>query len=853
MYLSRRLQFRSKYDKEKLIAKLLIFLTSAVILGFIFMFILFAWYAKDLPSPSKLSSQTGYSTVFLDRDGKVLYDMYKDKNRVPVTFEEIPKTLKEATIAIEDKNFYKHAGFSQTGMIRAVFNMFLGKGLQSGSTITQQLIKNVLLTNRQTITRKVQEIILSFEVERRYKKDEILLMYLNEAPYGGSYWGVGTAAKAYFGKSVKDLNLVESAILSGLPQSPSLYSPFIGKNEAWKDRTKSVLRRMREDGYITRDQETIALKKVESTKFNAPKILIEAPHFVFYVKDQIEQEYGSKIINQGVKIKTTLSLDVQQTAEKIVKEEIAKLKDFNATNAAVVVLDSKTGEILAMVGSYDFNDEKFGKFNVAEQGLRQPGSALKPFTYGLAFEKGYTPSSIFMDVKTTFPDQGGKEYIPVNYDGKFRGPVQLRFALGNSINLPAVKSLAVLGVRDFLTKLNDLGMPTFAPNSENLKRFGLSLTLGGGETTLLNLSSAYSTLATGGVRHEVSSFNDISDFKGKNIFKKVRNQEKTVFSQEDSFLLSHILSDNNARIEEFGPNSYLNVPGKTVAVKTGTTDDKRDNWAVGYTKSITVGVWVGNNDNSPMNPKIASGATGASPIWYRIMRELLKKYDDGIMDKPEKVKALIIDSYLGGLPKDGNPTRSEYYIEGSEPKDISPWYKKIKISKSNGKLANEVEIKNGNYEEKDFIVISESDPVSTDGKNRWQEAINSWAGQQGDNKFKPPTEVSDASSDSVIVSIKNPSGQSTISSGNINIKAKIISLDKLKNVKIKLNGSEIRSWNEDKKDIDEMISITEDGVYELQISATNEKDKQGESTIKFGVNKPWDYVTPTINPTPTPE
>jgi len=853
MYLSRRLQFRSKYDKEKLIAKLLIFLTGAVILGFIFMFILFAWYAKDLPSPSKLSSQTGYSTVFLDRDGKVLYDMYKDKNRVPVTFEEIPKTLKEATIAIEDKNFYKHAGFSQTGMIRAVFNMFLGKGLQSGSTITQQLIKNVLLTNRQTITRKVQEIILSFEVERRYKKDEILLMYLNEAPYGGSYWGVGTAAKAYFGKSVKDLNLVESAILSGLPQSPSLYSPFIGKNEAWKDRTKSVLRRMREDGYITRDQETIALKKVESTKFNAPKILIEAPHFVFYVKDQIEQEYGSKIINQGVKIKTTLSLDVQQTAEKIVKEEIAKLKDFNATNAAVVVLDSKTGEILAMVGSYDFNDEKFGKFNVAEQGLRQPGSALKPFTYGLAFEKGYTPSSIFMDVKTTFPDQGGKEYIPVNYDGKFRGPVQLRFALGNSINLPAVKSLAVLGVRDFLTKLNDLGMPTFAPNSENLKRFGLSLTLGGGETTLLNLSSAYSTLATGGVRHEVSSFNDISDFKGKNIFKKVRNQEKTVFSQEDSFLLSHILSDNNARIEEFGPNSYLNVPGKTVAVKTGTTDDKRDNWAVGYTKSITVGVWVGNNDNSPMNPKIASGATGASPIWYRIMRELLKKYDDGIMDKPEKVKALIIDSYLGGLPKDGNPTRSEYYIEGSEPKDISPWYKKIKISKSNGKLANEVEIKNGNYEEKDFIVISESDPVSTDGKNRWQEAINSWAGQQGDNKFKPPTEVSDASSDSVIVSIKNPSGQSTISSGNINIKAKIISLDKLKNVKIKLNGSEIRSWNEDKKDIDEMISITEDGVYELQISATNEKDKQGESTIKFGVNKPWDYVTPTINPTPTPE
>ena len=288
MHIPRRLRFKTQYDKQKLIAKLLFFLTGAIIIGFIFSFAVFAWYAKDLPSPSKLSQQTGYSTVFLDREGKVLYDMYKDKNRVPVTFEEIPKTLKEATIAIEDKNFYKHKGISETGMIRAVFNMFLGRGLQSGSTITQQLIKNVLLTNRQTLTRKIQEMILAFEVERRYKKDEILLMYLNESPYGGSYWGVGTAAKAYFGKSVKDLSLVESAILAGLPQSPSLYSPFIGKNDAWKGRIKSVLRRMREDGYITHEQESSALKKVEITKFAAPKILIEAPHFIFYVKDNIE-------------------------------------------------------------------------------------------------------------------------------------------------------------------------------------------------------------------------------------------------------------------------------------------------------------------------------------------------------------------------------------------------------------------------------------------------------------------------------------------------------------------------------------------------------------------------------------
>ena len=567
MYISRRLRFQSQYDKEKLIAKLLFFLTGAVIFGFIIIFILFAWYAKNLPSPSKLSQQTGYSTVFYDRDGKVLYDMYKDKNRVPVTFEEIPQILKEATIAIEDKNFYKHGGFSQTGMIRAFLNMFLGRGLQGGSTITQQLIKNVLLTNRQTITRKVQEMILAFEVERRYKKDEILLMYLNEAPYGGTYWGVGTAAKAYFGKSAKDLNLVESAILAGLPQSPSLYSPFIGKNEAWKTRTKSVLRRMREDKYITKDQENSALKKVEITKFKAPKILIEAPHFVFYVKDQIENEYGSKIIDQGVKIKTTLSLEVQQTAEKIIKEEITKLKDFNATNAAVVVLDSKTGEVLAMVGSYDYNDEKFGKFNVAELGQRQPGSTLKPFTYGLAFEKGYTPSTIFMDVKTTFPDQGTEDYVPVNYDGKFRGPVQLRFALGNSINIPAVKTLAVLGTRDFLTKLDDLGMPTFAPNSENLKRFGLSLTLGGGETTLLNLTSAYSVLATGGLKHDISSIADITDFKGKNILKKLGPRKNGYFHQRFHFCFPIFCQIIMRGFKNLDQIHILTCPGKRLLLK----------------------------------------------------------------------------------------------------------------------------------------------------------------------------------------------------------------------------------------------------------------------------------------------
>jgi len=843
------MSIRRQYMKQRLIYLALVSLIGCIVVGFIFSFLIFAWYAKDLPSPGKLSQTSGYSTVYYDRDGKTLYEMYKDKNRVPVKFSEMSTYLKQATIAVEDKNFYKHKGISEGGILRAAFNIVFKGRLEGGSTITQQLIKNVLLDARRTPSRKIKEMILAFEVERRYTKDQILEMYLNEAPYGGSYYGVGTASLGYFGKQPKDLNLVESAIVAGLPQNPPYYSPYIGKNDAWKFRAQDVLRRMREDKYITKEQEKDALKKLEAVRFTSPKLAINAPHFVFFVKDQIEQEYGGKLIEQGVKIKTTLSLEVQKIAEKVVKEEIGKLEDYNVGNGAVVVLDSKTGEILAMVGSYDFNDEKFGKFNAA-LGLRQPGSSIKPITYALAFEKGYTAATPIMDVKTVFPNQGDKDYIPENYDGKYRGPMQLRFGLGNSINVAAVKLLAMVGIRDFLQKASDMGLGGFAPTDENMARYGLAVTLGGGESTLLDMTCAFTIFANSGLKKEISSYVEVTDFKGKTIYKQVRAKEKKVFSPEVAFLISHILSDNNSRLAVFGPNSYLNIPGKTVAVKTGTTDDKKDNWAIGYTKDITVGVWVGNNDNSAMNPKIASGATGASPIWYRIMGELLKTYHDGIMDKPNKVKTVEIDALFGGLPKEGYPTRSEYFIEGTEPKDVSSYYKKLKISKSNGKLANEVEIKTGNFEEKEFIVITENDPVSTDGKNRWQETINAWEKDQSDSKYHAPTETSDSSSDSVIVSIKNPSDKQTLTSKDVEVKVKITSIEPIKNIKMYLNGQEIKSIDGDNKEINESISL-EDGVYELKIIAWNQKDKNGDSTIRFGINKPWDYATPTPASTPT--
>lgn len=859
MYISRRsrrgLRWLKdiKFTKENILKFGIIGLIGSAVLGVLIIFILFTWYGRDLPAPGKLSQISENSTVFYDRDGKVLFEMYKDKNRLPVAFNDISNYLKKATIAIEDKNFYTHGGISQMGILRAVFTTLTrGRISGSGSTITQQLIKNVLLDSTQTASRKIKEIILAISVEGKYTKDQILEMYLNEIPYGGSFVGIGSASKGYFNKAPKDLNIIESAILAGLPQSPSYYSPFIGVKDTWKGRTKDVLRRMREDGYITSLQEKDALIQMNKIVFSSAKMSINAPHFVFYVKEQIEKEYGTKILDQGLKIKTTLSLDTQTAIEKIVKDEILKIKDdYNVGNGSAVVLDSQTNEMLAMVGSYDFNDLDYGKFN-ASLGLRQPGSTIKPITYATALEKGYTPATMLMDVKTTFPTKGQPDYIPVNYDGKFHGPVQLRFSLGNSFNIPAVKLLGMVGIRDFLQKAGEMGLSSLAPTEANMNRFGLSLTLGGGEVTLVDMASAFSVFARGGVRKETQSILEIKDHKGQIIYKARPGKETKPLTPEVSFLVSHMLSDNNAREIEFGLRSYLNVPGKTVAVKTGTTDDKRDNWAIGFTKGVTVGVWVGNNDNAKMNPKIASGATGASPIWYQVMLATLKKYPDGIMDKPAKVKALTIDSWFGGLPKDSNPTRSEYFIEGTEPKDISPFYKKLKISKSNGKLANDIEIKSGNYEEKDCYVVTENDPNPIDGKNKWQEGIDEWRREQGDDKWKCPTDMSDNRSEDVLVSIKSPADKAKIESHEITVKVKITTINALKNVKIFLNDKEMKNYNEDKRDIEETFKDLVDDVYKLKVRATNDKDKTGESEIRFGINKAWDYVAPTSIPIASP-
>jgi membrane peptidoglycan carboxypeptidase len=549
-------------------------------------------------------------------------------------------------------------------------------------------------------------------------------------------------------------------------------------------------------------------------------------------------------------------LDSQRKLQDIVHDEVERLKDdYNLGNGAAVMLDSETGDILALVGSYDYNNNDYGKFDVATLGMRQPGSSLKPILYATAFEKKYTPATVLMDVETQFgvPENGQPAYKPVNYDGKFRGPVQMRFALANSLNIPAVKTLALIGLKDFLQKATDMGIESLNPTDENMKRFGLSAALGGGEVTLLDLTSSYSVFANGGQKAPLQFIEEIRDYNGKIIYRKPKANPKKVLSKEVSFLISHILSDDTARSEAFGRFSLLNIPGKTVAVKTGTTDSKRDNWAVGFTKDITLGVWVGNNNNSELNNKIASGTTGASSIWSKAMKEMLKTYKDGIIDKPENVNAIQIDAFLGGLPKDGNPTRSEYFIKGTEPTEVSPFYKKLKVH--NGKIANEVQVKSGSFEEKDFYVFKEDDPVSGDGTNRWQEGIDKWAEKQTDDKYKWPHETSNESAEDLVVSISEPKNRTTIDTNDIKVKAKIISGGpKIKHVEININGERVKSWDEDRKEVDETFNRP-DGVYKVQVVAVNEKDKKVESTMEIGVKKPWDdkgsQPAPTATTAPT--
>jgi len=576
-------------------------------------------FILSLPNPRLIGNVNfPVSTQIYDRNGVLLYDFYRDQNRTPIDIDVVPNHVIQATISIEDKDFYSHKGVSPVGgILRAVKEMILKGELQGGSTITQQLVKTSLLTPERTLERKIREGVLALWTEQIFSKKEILQMYLNQVPYGGSAYGIEEASKTYFNKSAKDLSVGEAAMLAGLTRAPSKYSPFINPQFA-VNRKNEVLRAMYNVGYLSKEQYAKELQT--EIVIQPPKVFVRAPHFVFYVKALLEEQYGIQRVEEGgLRVNTSLDINIQQDAEKILVEELEKIKHLNVSNGSVLVTSPSTGEVLAMVGSRNYYEKPYGAFNVTTA-ERQPGSSIKPLLYSLALESNYTAATIIDDSPVQFSISGSQAYRPVNYDGRYHGKVPLRYALANSYNIPAVKTLNTLGVGNFITHAQKLGITTW----NTPERYGLSLALGGAEVKMIDMAVAYGTFANYGMKVPLNPILSITDYRGQNLNLNIPAPER-VLSEETSFILSDILSDNFARQSAFGPNSDLNLGDKVVSVKTGTTNSKRDNWTFGYNRKFLTAVWVGNNDNTPMNQNLTSGVTGASPIWKRAMTMVIDK------------------------------------------------------------------------------------------------------------------------------------------------------------------------------------------------------------------------------------
>ncbi len=721
-----------------LVSLFLFFLVASSLVGFA----AFAFYSKDLPSPDKLTpTNWELSTKIFDRNGELLYDVHGEQNRTLVQLGELPDYVKSTALAVEDSEFYRHKGFDIRGITRSAYRLAVsGRIRGGGSTITQQLIKNALVGSERSYTRKIKELILALQVERRYSKDEILQMYLNNVPYGGQAWGIEAAAQMYFNKSSKELNLAEAALLAGLPQRPTAYSPFGAYPEAAKSRQEHVLKLMYERGWLSSngEREYISKEAYEEAlnydlQYAQPGTDIKAAHFVMHVRMLLTERYGEQIVeNGGLQVTTTLDYEKHKQAEEILAQEVARLASKRAGNAALVAMDPRTGEILSMVGSKDYFDlENDGNVNVTLR-PRQPGSSIKPITYATAFKKGYTPATMVMDVRTEFPGgQGQPPYIPRNYDGTFHGPVLFRDALANSYNIPAVKVLGLVGIQSVLDTAHELGITTL----NQPERYGLSLTLGGGEVKLLDMVTAFSVFANQGVKHEPVAILKVTDANGKVLEEHRATQGRRVLSEGISFLVADILSDDAARRPAFGYKNWLEFPNRVVAAKTGTTNDYRDAWTIGFTPSITIGVWAGNNDNSEMVD--APGSLVAAPIWHKVMEMWMGNSADEPFPQPDEITQSEICTLSGAPAHEGFPSKWEYFSKGAEPTGECLVHRRIEICEVDGKLAVDACRAAGKTSEENYLFFTALKP-------EWQDYVDAWVEAQEGEEYHPPTEESTA-------------------------------------------------------------------------------------------------------------
>lgn len=795
-----------------------------LLLGFVGFSVLFLWTTKDLPDPNRLLERNiQQTTTIYDRTGDtILYQLHGDVNRKLITLAELPEYIKWTSITAEDRDFYNHHGFSVSGIVRSFLSNIFSGSRVGGSTITQQLVKNAILSPEKTYTRKLKELILSFRIESKFSKDEILQLYFNEIPYGSVVYGVEAAAQTFFGKSAKDLTVAQAAVLAAIPQRPTYFSPYGEHIDELLERQRYIINEMVDLGYL--DEATAAAAKAEKIEFKPRSEAMMAPHFVMYIRQLLADQYGESYAEQaGLKITTTLNLDDQKAAENAIAAQREKNLSYNATNAALVSLDTKTGQILAMVGSADFNDEAIsGQVNVALR-PRQPGSSFKPLAYVTAFSEGYTPETILYDVVTQFSTDSGQPYEPHNYNLKENGPVTMRKALAGSLNIPAVKTLYLADVQRVLDIAEEIGYSTFDDRS----RFGLSVVLGGGEVKLLEHTAAYAAFAREGIYHTPIAILKIEDAKGNVLYeyKDSDNRGKQILTPEVFRSLNSILSDNAARSYIFGEKNYLTLPDRPVAAKTGTTNDYHDAWTIGYTPSIATGVWVGNSDNAEMK-RGADGSVIAAPIWNTYMKAAVANQPVETFQEPPAntaAKPVLRGELSGAVP--------------------------IKIDKETGKRATDFTPPE-NIIEKYFTQFHcilyyvnkddpqgppPADPFADPQFASWEDAVRRWATAQGfiQNEEAPPSEFDDlhTAENQPTLSISSPQAGATIGSPQLNVEIRTEARRGVAKVEYSIDGQLIATVATPPFDLATTLDDLSSGIHTLTVRASDDVGNRAEQSI----------------------
>jgi 1A family penicillin-binding protein len=779
--------------------------------------VLFAWYAKDLPTPGRIQKRkAAEATQILDREGHPLYAVYDEEKRLSIPADQMPDILRQATVAIEDKDFYRHRGVDVRGIIRGVIlKPLTGQRAQGGSTITQQYVKNALLTSERSIDRKIKELIIALELEFMYSKEEILTLYLNEIPYGSNVYGIEAAAQTFFGKSARDLNLTEATTLAALPQRPSYLSPYGSHTDELTERRNFVLERMAALGFIA--EETKEASQAQTVSFVPRRETITAPHFVFYVRDKLIEKYGEQLVLEGgLKVTTTLDLRAQRKAEEAIATADNKyLTRYKADNAALVALDPRNGQILAMVGSVDYFDtDHGGNFNVTTA-LRQPGSAFKPIVYAAAFKGTLSPSSTLWDVETDFG-----QYRPQNYDGSQRGPVTVRSALANSLNIPAVKTLALTGLDKAIKTAQDLGITSLTEPD----RYGLSLVLGGAEVKPLELAAAYGVFGAEGSYHEPSPILRVEDSSGK-VLDEWQDVSREALAPEIAYQITHILIDNQARTPVFGARSPLYFPGMAVAAKTGTTQEYRDGWTVGYTPEVTTAVWVGNNDNSPMDQ--AGGVRAAGPIFHDFMVGFYENREAPGFPRPSTIREVEVDALSGKLPTEHSPqVIRDIFAPWQIPTTRDDVHVSLDVNRLNGQVATDLTPPDV-IERRSYTRIHSERPSDP----RWEEPVRAWAGGQGYNLDEPPTDKDDTSPAQLpAVTLSEPTNGSVLTK-NFTISAEVAAPAGVRSVDFAIDSVVIGSRTEAPWSVAYDATKLSTGNHEILVQVTDQYGSLAQATV----------------------